>query len=152
MASKSLLWFLRLFRYDVMSSKIRHIGFWWNELVWPKVWSQFQIIWNTDNIRYRMKIECYNNMTSFLINPYIATWDNWRTFYLFDSKAPPQLNFFVRNPVLISAACQGCVPNELECPPTILFDLVYSSPQAETTLQKKVNCNSAKKKISTVNH
>lgn len=45
-------------------------------------------------------------------------------FHLLDSKAPPQLSFLVRNPVLISAACQGCVPKADECPPTIRFERV----------------------------
>lgn len=46
------------------------------------------------------------------------------TAHLFDSRAPPQLSFFVRNPVLMMAACHGCEPNTVEWPPTIRFDRV----------------------------
>lgn len=53
--------------------------------------------------------------------------------------APPQLSFLVKNPVFTSAACHGCVPNCVECPPTIRLDLVYNSPQAKNTIQQREN-------------
>lgn len=52
------------------------------------------------------------------------------TTHRFDTNAPPQLNFRDRKPDLMSAACHGCDANAVECPPTIRFDRVYSSPQA----------------------
>lgn len=58
---------------------------------------------------------------------------NW--FYLVDTNAPPQLSFLLRNPVLMSAACHGCEPNDVEWPPTIRFDRVYNSPQPRTSEQ-----------------
>lgn len=52
----------------------------------------------------------------------------WRlrfcTSHLLFNSAPPQLNFLVRNPVLINATCHGCEPKLVGCPPTIRLDLV----------------------------
>lgn len=62
-------------------------------------------------------------------NTHVATQCAAVIIHLSLSKAPPQASFFVRNPVLIRATCQGCEPKPVEWPPTILLLRVYNSPQ-----------------------
>lgn len=51
--------------------------------------------------------------------------------HLSDIRAPPHASFLLKNPDFINAACQGCEPKPVECPPTILFEREKCSPQPE---------------------
>ncbi|KAK9679121.1 hypothetical protein QE152_g40259 [Popillia japonica] len=74
-------------------------------------------------------MKLYKQYSATLRFTYVATQCAAVTIHLSFNKAPPHANFFVRNPVFIKATCQGWEPNPVECPPTILLLLVYSSPQ-----------------------
>lgn len=68
---------------------------------------------------------------------YVATQWAAVTIHLSFNSAPPQASFLDKNPVLIRATCQGCDANPVECPPTILLLLVWSSPQPAINLRMR---------------